>query len=96
MMMRKALPLIAAGATLVTGMACGAAAVPTKKNLAPAVAKFLREKGDFCLGKYTWPISVSEHDRQGRSNDAVQLPVLEKLGLVTSSSPRGRSGRQAI
>jgi len=58
-------------------------AVPSQKNLEPAVRKYLEERGDFCLGKFEWPIAVGADDRQARSNNAVQMPVLEKLGLVT-------------
>ncbi len=58
-------------------------------SLRAAVQQYLREKGDFCLGKFNWPIAVSERDRQVGTNDAIQMPVLEKLGLVTSSAVPG-------
>jgi hypothetical protein len=54
-------------------------------GLRPALKKYLKEHGDLCLGKFDWPIGVSEFDRQTRTRDAVQMPVLEKMGLVVSS-----------
>jgi hypothetical protein len=72
--MKMLIVLLAATAT---------AAVPSQKSLQPAVKKYLREQGDFCLGKFEWPILVSAEDRQGGSRDSLQMPVLEKLGLVT-------------
>lgn len=51
----------------------------------PAVERYLAAKGDFCLGKFNWPILVTESDRQHASRDAIQMPVLETRGLVTSS-----------
>jgi hypothetical protein len=54
-------------------------------GLRPALKKYLKEHGDLCLGKFDWPIGVSEFDRQIRTRDAVQMPALEKLGLVVSS-----------
>ena len=51
----------------------------------PALEEYLREKGHLCLGKFDWPISVSEQDRQTGTKDAVQMPVLEKRGLAVSS-----------
>jgi hypothetical protein len=73
------------------GAAERASAALTQKSLEPAVAKYLQEKGNFCLGKFNWPIDVSEQDRQQGTNDAIQMPVLEKLGLVVSSAVVGDS-----
>jgi hypothetical protein len=50
--------------------------------LTPAVKEYLRKKGDFCLGKFDWPIAVSDADRETGTNDALQMPVLAGLGLV--------------
>ena len=51
----------------------------------PAVEKYLAERGDLCLGKFDWPIEVSERDRLIGTRDAIQMPVLEKVGIVASS-----------
>jgi hypothetical protein len=63
----------------------GEAPVLTRAAITPAVEQYLREKGDFCLGKFDWPIVVTDHDVATKSSNAVQMPVLEKLGLVVSS-----------
>jgi hypothetical protein len=79
--------LAAVSLTVLVGLAQAAAppAVLTAKNLQPAVRKYLEERGDFCLGKFEWPVAVSAADRQMRTNDSLQMPVLEKLGLVSES-----------
>jgi len=66
--------------------ALGASPELNEKTFRPAVERYLSAKGDFCLGKFNWPIVVTDSDRQHASRDAVQMPVLEKLGLVASSS----------
>ena len=63
--------------------------VITQKALKPAVEKYLQDRGNFCLGKFDWPIVVSATDRQAGTNDAIQMPVLERLGLVASSVVAG-------
>jgi hypothetical protein len=83
--------------TLVTLLAVAAAhanvpAAPSQKSLKPAVRKYLEEKGNFCLGKFEWPIAVSDEDRKTGTNNALQMPVLEKLGLVVASDSPGDPG----
>lgn len=60
-----------------------AAQVPNRANFAAAVNDYLAQRGHLCLAKYEWPITVTAADRQARSLDAQQMPVLEALGLVT-------------
>jgi hypothetical protein len=67
-------------------------AAPSQKSLKPAVRKYLEEKGNFCLGKFEWPIAVSDEDRKTGTNNALQMPVLEKLGLVVASDSPGDPG----
>jgi DNA-binding MarR family transcriptional regulator len=80
--------------TLATLLAVAAAQAnvppaPSQKSLKPAVRKYLEEKGNFCLGKFEWPIAVSDEDRKTGTNNALQMPVLEKLGLVVASDSPG-------
>ncbi|HEY0340946.1 MAG TPA: hypothetical protein VGC34_09090 [Steroidobacteraceae bacterium] len=77
-------------ATLLT-MTAAHANVPaaSQKNLKSAVKKYLEEQGDFCLGKFEWPIAVSDEDRKTGTHDALQMPVLEKLGLVAAAAAPG-------
>lgn len=54
-----------------------------RANFTAAVNDYLAQRGHLCLAKYDWPISVTAANRQARSLDAQQMPVLEALGLVT-------------
>ncbi|MGN3963061.1 hypothetical protein ACS0ZG_08390 [Burkholderia gladioli] len=55
----------------------------SRENFTAAVNDFLAKRGHLCLGKYDWPIYVTDEDKAGHSADSLQLPVLEKLGIVT-------------
>jgi hypothetical protein len=81
--MKKTLSMLVA-ASWVCGVAQGASTDPGKSAVTRAVQQYLGEHGDLCIGKFKWPRLVTAEDRQGHSNDAVQLPVLERLGLVQS------------
>jgi hypothetical protein len=61
------------------------APAPDQKALRHALEQYLAKQGHVCLGKFDWPIDVSQQDFQHNARDAVQMPVLEKLGLVTST-----------
>jgi hypothetical protein len=65
--------------------AFAAPAQPNRTAVTIALRDYLAKQGNFCLGKFDWPIDVSERDFQLGTRDAVQMPVLEKLGLVVSS-----------
>jgi hypothetical protein len=58
---------------------------PSERELTSAVARYLSDHGDLCVGKFTWPRVVTQEDQRAHTNDAVQLPVLERLGLVEST-----------
>lgn len=72
------------GLVFVTGVSQATMADPSPQALTKAVRLFLADHGDLCMAKYTWPRDVTAQDQQAGSNDAVQLPVLERLGLVES------------
>ena len=73
---------------------CGTPVEPNPAKLRAALERYLAQQGNLCLGKYDWPIAVSAHDIEVGTRDAVQMPVLEKLGLVVSSGipATGREG----
>ncbi len=77
---------VAIVAVLAVSGACGSqqAQLPSRANFTQAVNDYLAQRGHLCLAKYDWPIAVTAADRQARSVDAQQMPVLEALGLVTS------------
>jgi hypothetical protein len=69
-----------------TAALCANQKEPNKKVLETALKQYLAKQGDLCVGKFDWPIDVSQRDIEMRSRDAIQMPVMEKLGLVMSSS----------
>ena len=73
---------------------CGGdqARLASRANFTVALDEFLAQRGHLCLGKYEWPITVPA---DARSPDARQLPVLEKLGLVTGKNVRSPGGAVA-
>jgi len=79
--------MAAAAAGSVLGMVGAQADVPapSDKDLVPAVKAFLADHGDLCLAWYTWPRDLTAADQQTGMNEAVQLPVLERLGIVQST-----------
>jgi hypothetical protein len=83
--MKTGIARIAAAVGMFAFAACCLSAEPTRENLRPALEKYLEEKGYLCLGKFDWPIGVSERDVRIGTRDARQMPVLEKVGIVVSS-----------
>ena len=63
-----------------------AAPRPASKAMAAGLSQYLARNGDVCVGKFDWPIDVAPGDAEAGSRDAVQLPVLARLGLVESAS----------
>ena len=77
---------VAALAVLALVAACqnGESQLPNRANFTAAVDGYLAQRGHLCIAQYAWPIAVTQADRQARSRDAQQMPVLEMLGLVES------------
>ena len=73
------------------GVAHARSTDPGPKELTRAVKAFLADHGDLCMAKYTWPRDITEGDAGVDRNDVVQLPVLERLGLVRSVDVPGRA-----
>jgi hypothetical protein len=71
---------------------------PTRANFTAAVNDYLAQRGHLCVGKYDWPIVVTDAQRQARSLDAQQMPYLETLGLVAGrdvgAAPAAASARE--
>jgi len=66
---------------------CADKRAPTAANFARGLGDYLRVRGDLCLGlgNDQWPIDVWPESSAVHDRNAVQMPVLEKLGLVSSS-----------
>lgn len=58
----------------------------SNENFTGTINDFLAKRGHLCVAKYNWPIYVTTDDQAAGSRDALQMPVLEKLGLVTASN----------
>lgn len=91
---------VAIGLVFVSGLSQAGTAQPSRDAATSAVNRYLVDHGDLCVGKFTWPRVVTAEDRLAGTNDAVQLPVLERLGLVESSeisapdAAKAESGRR--
>lgn len=88
----------AAAAVFVSAAAVSLAntSIFTAKDFTPAVKAFLADHGDLCLAWYTWPRELSAADQETGMNEAVQLPVLERLGVVKSESLQGPTKRYSL
>jgi hypothetical protein len=58
----------------------------SRENFTATVSNFLAERGHLCLAKYDWPIYTTTDDMAAGTRDAIQMPVLEKLGLVAGKN----------
>jgi hypothetical protein len=60
-----------------------------RNNFTRGMVAYLAARGELCLGK-EFPLDVTEREFQLRARNAVQMPALEHLGLVTSSAAMGQ------
>jgi hypothetical protein len=72
-----------AGAGWGTG-ACGSKTDPSARNFTDGMKAYLAARGDLCIGRPAWPVDVGARDLAARTQDGLQLPVLENLGLARS------------
>src|ERR1019366_3281039 len=56
-----------------------------RENFTQGMNAYLAKRGDLCLAKYDWPIDVTPAEFAAGARNAVQMPVLQKLGLVDVS-----------
>ena len=76
-------------ATITAGILAGLSACNNhvsinEKDLTLGMNQYLDQRGDLCLAKNSWPIDVTQREMQSLARNAVQLPIMEKLGLVSS------------
>ncbi|HAT29550.1 MAG TPA: hypothetical protein DCW29_01460 [Janthinobacterium sp.] len=79
-------PNLLCAATLLLLAACGSEQQANLANFSKGMNTYLAKRGDLCLAKNSWPIDVTPAEGSGGSRNALQMPVLEKLGLVASSA----------
>jgi hypothetical protein len=65
--------------------ACSKSDVPTADTFTAGMNTYLAQRGNLCLDKRQWPIDVTPEEMANHERNANQMPVFEKLGLVTSS-----------
>ena len=58
---------------------------PDAETLGTAVRAYLAKRGDLCLAKSIWPIDLTQREIDSGARNALQLPVLERLGLASST-----------
>lgn len=75
----RPLPMLALA--LLAGCAPNKTAL-NQANLTRAMNDYLARRGDLCLAKNSWPVVVTEAESHAGSRNALQMPVLERLGLV--------------
>jgi len=69
-------------AALLLASSCHDRRAADQHTFTEGMKEYLARRGDLCVGKSSWPIDVTPADFAGHSRDAVQMPVLERLGLV--------------
>jgi hypothetical protein len=80
-MKKLVLPLLLATALA----ACTRPPQASREAFSQAMNVYLAQRGDLCLAKSAWPIDVTQHEVDVGARNALQMPVLERLGLVSSS-----------
>ncbi len=55
-------------------------------NFVQALHAYLDKRGDLCVNRSTWPVDVTSEEAEQGSRNSMQLPVLERLGLVRSTA----------
>ena len=56
-----------------------------RENLTQGMNDYLSKHGNLCLAKQNWPIEITPADFAAGMRDAIQMPVLQKLGLISVS-----------
>jgi len=63
--------------------ACSSPSELAPENFRRGMIEYLQQRGHLCLAKYDWPLDVPRSEFDQGTRNALQMPVLEKLGLVT-------------
>jgi hypothetical protein len=71
-------------AFVLTLSACNKTNEANADNFTKSMNAYLAKRGDLCFD-YSWPVDVTLAEFPYNSRNAIQMPVLEKLGLVHSS-----------
>ncbi len=66
----------------------------SEANFAQALHVYLAKRGDLCVNRGSWPIDITREEAAQGSRNSVQLPVLERLGLVRSTAVEHSGARR--
>lgn len=58
----------------------------TEAHFSQALQAYLARRGDLCVNRSTWPVDVTPEEAAQGSRNSVQLPVLQRLGLVRATT----------
>ena len=70
---------------LVSVSACSNKNTLSQENLRSGMEIYLAKRGDLCLAKNIWPIDVTQREIDAGGRNALQMPVLNKVGIVNYS-----------
>ncbi|GGP23207.1 hypothetical protein [Silvimonas iriomotensis] len=73
---------LTACATLALSACNKPAEKPSAEVFTSGMNQYLAQKGHFCLDKTDWPINITPNQAAAAERDAVQLPVLQQMGIV--------------
>jgi hypothetical protein len=86
LVLMKNVPSLFAATLALAGLAaCTHRDEPDATTLGAAMNTYLAKRGDLCLAKSAWPIDVTQAEVDHGGRNALQMPVLERLGLVAST-----------
>jgi hypothetical protein len=63
----------------------GGSRAPVAADFEPGLKAYLASRGHICLAKRQWPVDVTPIEFTGHARNGIQMPALERLGLVASS-----------
>jgi DNA-binding MarR family transcriptional regulator len=59
-----------------------------------ALQAYLARRGDLCVNRSAWPVEITREEAAQGSRNSMQLPVLERLGLVRSTMVAATQSRR--
>jgi hypothetical protein len=65
-----------------------------RASVEKAMHGYFEKRGDLCLAKSEWPIDVAAEERGSGSRNGLQMPALERVGVVASSDALAERGAE--
>ncbi|MGO4331072.1 hypothetical protein [Cupriavidus sp. M-11] len=73
---------IACALSLTLLAACQQASDPSERNFGAALQQYFEGHGELCIGRHLWPVDVPDTPAASGLRDGIQMPALERAGLV--------------